>query len=157
MIILYDPRVCHDLDLRSYLQSQMSQFTRKQNPCPGHNSSLPCWIWIIIHTIVFRNPRMYHDLDPRSYLQGQGHSAHITKIYVISITVLSCWILMIFYTNASCLELLVTLPRSRSQLTHRKNLFPGHNLLWVTWMGMILHTIVVNDTEVVVAGFFLSC
>ena len=56
-----------------------SQYTDTQNPCPGHNSSLPCWI-LIFHTVVVHDPRGYHDLDPRSYRQGQGHSAHIPKI-----------------------------------------------------------------------------
>ena len=27
-----------------------SQSTHTQNLCPGHKSSLPCWIWIIFHT-----------------------------------------------------------------------------------------------------------
>ena len=29
-----------------------SQCTHTENPCPGHNSSLPCWILIIYHTII---------------------------------------------------------------------------------------------------------
>ena len=36
-----------------------------------------------------------------------------------------------------------------------KNLFLDHFLSWVTWMGMILYTIVDHDTEVVVAGVFV--
>ena len=70
-------------------------------PCPGHNSSLPCWILIIYHTIV-------------------------------------SWPWLRFIS-----------PRSRSQFTHGKTLFQDHYLSWVTWMGMILHTIVVHDP-----GFF---
>ena len=54
--------------------------------CPGHNFLTPCPIWIIFHTIIVHDPRMCHDLDPRSYLQGQGHSAHIPKIRVRTIT-----------------------------------------------------------------------
>ena len=42
--------------------------THTQNRCFGHNSSLPCWIWIIFHTIVVHDPRVYHDRDPKSYL-----------------------------------------------------------------------------------------
>ena len=75
-IIVHDPRMCHDLDPRSYLQGQ-GHWTHTQKLCPGHNSSLPCWIWIIFHTSVVHDPRVCHDLDPRSYFQGQGHSAHI--------------------------------------------------------------------------------
>ena len=63
-----------------------SQCTHTQNPCPGHNSSLQSWSWIIFHTIVVHYPRVCHDLGPRSYLQGQGHSAHIPKICVRVIT-----------------------------------------------------------------------
>ena len=55
-----------------------SQCTHTGNLCPGHNSSLPSWIWIIFHTIVVHDPGVCHDLDPRSYLQG--HSAHILEI-----------------------------------------------------------------------------
>ena len=58
----------------------------EKNPCPGHSSSLPCWIWIIFHTIVVHDSRVCHDLEPRSYLKGQGHSTHIPKICVRAIT-----------------------------------------------------------------------
>ena len=37
-------------------------------------------------------------------------------------------------------------PRSRSQFMN--NTISGHKLLWVTLMGMILHTIVVHDPRV---------
>ena len=77
-IVVDDPRVCHDLDPRSYLQGQGHSAHISKNVCPGHSSSLQCWIWIF-HTIVVDDPRVCHDLDPRSYLQGQGHSAHISK------------------------------------------------------------------------------
>ena len=63
-----------------------SQCTHTQNSRPGHNSSLPSWIWIIFHTIVVHDPRVCHDLEPRSYLKGQGHSAHIPKICAWAIT-----------------------------------------------------------------------
>ena len=36
-----------------------------------------------------------------------------------------------------------------------KKLFPDHYLSRVTWMGMILYTIVDHDTGVVVAGVFV--
>ena len=63
-----------------------SQCTNTRNLCLGHNSSLPCWIWIIFHTIVAHYPRVCHDFDPMSYLQGQGQSVHIPKICVGAIT-----------------------------------------------------------------------
>ena len=73
--------------------------THSQNPCPGNNSSLPCWIWIIFHTIVVHDPRVCHDLDPRSYLQGQGQSAHIAKYLCPGHnSSLPCWIWIIFHT-----------------------------------------------------------
>ena len=37
----------------------------------------------------------------------------------------------------------------------KQNLFPGHNLSQVTFMGMILHIIVVHDSRVVTAGLFV--
>ena len=36
--------------------------------------------------------------------------------------------------------------------THGKNLFPDHYLSWANWHGMILHTLIVHDPGVVVAG-----
>ena len=56
-----------------------SQCTYTGNLCPGHNSSLPSWIWIIFHTLIVYDRRVCHNIDPRSYLWGQGHSAHIPK------------------------------------------------------------------------------
>ena len=53
--------------------------TCSENPCPGHNSSLPSWILIIFHTLIVHDQMMCHDLDLRSYHQGQGNSAHIPK------------------------------------------------------------------------------
>ena len=46
--------------------SSMSQCTHPQHPCPGHNSSLPRWIWMIFHTIIVHDTRASHDLDRRS-------------------------------------------------------------------------------------------
>ena len=89
-IAVHDPRVCHDLDPSSYLQGQVHcahiQKNVPQNRCPGHNSSLPCWIWILFHTIVVKDPRVCHDIGPKSYLEGQGHSTHIVLIFVRPIT-----------------------------------------------------------------------
>ena len=71
-LIFHDPRVCHDLEPRSYLQVQ------------GHNAHIPknhvraitphCHVgsWKYI-------TQFYHDLDSGSYCQGQGHCLHITK------------------------------------------------------------------------------
>ena len=70
-----------------------SQCTHTQILCPGHNS-MPCWIWIIFHTIVVHGPRVCHDLDPRSYLQGQGHIGTWPKPYPAHNSSLSCWILI---------------------------------------------------------------
>ena len=63
-----DPRVCHDIDPRSYLQGQGHSAHIPNILCPGHNLSLLCWILIIFHTIVVHDPRTCHDLDTRLYL-----------------------------------------------------------------------------------------
>ena len=84
-IVVHDPRVLYNLDRRSY-RCTVHTYPK---PCPGHNSSLLCWI--------------------------------------------------IYITQSS-------------KFTHGKNLFPDHYLSRVTWMGMILNTIVVHDPVVVVAG-----
>ena len=74
-----------------------SQCTYTENPRPGHNSSLPGWIWIF-HIIVIYDQMMCHDLDPRSFPQVQGHSAHIPTIYVREITQLPSLILILVRT-----------------------------------------------------------
>ena len=73
-----------------------SKCTHTSYLCPGHNSSLPCWVWIIFHTIVVHDLRMCHDLDPKSYLQGQGNSSHIPEICIRTIT-LYCQIWLGWY------------------------------------------------------------
>ena len=60
-------------------------------------------------------------------------------------SLLSCLIWMILNTMVSWLSLLVISPRSRSQFTHNENLFLGQYLSQVTWIGIILYTIVVHD------------
>ena len=61
-------------------------------------------------------------------------------------------ILIIFHVIVSWPWLMDISPRSRSQFTHGKIFFPDHYLSWVSQMGMILHTIVIHDPAVVVAG-----
>ena len=118
-----------------------SQCTHTQNPCPGHNSSLPCWIWIIFHTIVVHDPRMCHDLDSRSYLQGQGHSALIHKIHVWAIT-LHCHVGSgKYFTQLLSMTWGWVMPwpkviTPRSQCTHTRNPYLGHNSLVSSWMVM---------------------
>ena len=80
--------------------SPMSRLQCKHtgNPCPGHNSSLPNWIWIIFHTIVVHAPRVCHVLDPMSYLQGQSHSTHTGNPCPGHNSSLPSWIWIIFHT-----------------------------------------------------------
>ena len=123
-----------------------SQRTHTPNRCLSHNSSLPSWIWIMFHTVIVHDQRLCHDLDPMT---------HISKVKVTLHTYpkpcpgynspLPCWILIIYHTNVSWPWLRVTSPLSRSQLTHGKNLFLGHYLSRVTWIGMTLQTIVVHE------------
>ena len=54
-----------------------SQCTHTQITCPGHNSSLQCWIWIIFRTIVVLDTRVFRDLNIRSYLEGQEKKKEI--------------------------------------------------------------------------------
>ena len=93
-----------------------SQCIHTQNPCPGHNSSLPSWIWIIFHTIVAHDSMVCQDFDPRSYLQCQGQNAHNTeKLCTGHNSSLPCLILIINHTIVSWPWLRVILLRSRSQ------------------------------------------
>ena len=117
-----------------------SHCTHTQNPCPGHNVSLPYWIWIIFHTTVVHGPRVCHDLELRSFLQGQSHSSHLNKILVKSIKSYcyvgsGCYLTQFvhFFDSGRISS------RSASQFTHCQNMFPGHNLPRVTWNRMILH------------------
>ena len=68
------------------LNQGQCQSTHTQNLCPGKKSSVPCWSWILFHTIVVHDPKVCHDFKLRSYLQGQGHSAHIPQVCVQAIT-----------------------------------------------------------------------
>ena len=53
-------------------------------------------------------------------------------------------------TSHNCI---ITLTQGQGHSLHMDIfLFPDHYLSLVTWMGMILHTIVDHDTGVVVAG-----
>ena len=63
-----------------------SRCTHSQNPCPGHNSLLPSWVWIMVYSIVVHGSRVCQSLGSKSYIQVQGHSAHIPKICVRAIT-----------------------------------------------------------------------
>ena len=65
---------------------------------------------------------------------------------------LPSWILITYHTITSWPWLRDISPMSRSQFTHGKIFFPDNYLSWVPQMGMILHTIVIHDPGVVVAG-----
>ena len=67
---------------------------------------------------------------------------------------LPCWILIVFHTivvddSRMCHDLY---PRSRSQSTHTRNPYPGHNSLLTNLMGMLLHLVDHHVTGVVVTG-----
>ena len=51
----------------------------------------------------------------------------------------------------------MTLTQGQRQSVHMAIFFPDHYLLRVTWIGMILHTVVVHDPGVVVAGVLTIC
>ena len=79
--------MCRDPDPRSYLQVQgyRTYNVHTQKWCMSLNSSLPCWIWIIFHTIVVRNPTMCHDPEPRPYLRSRSLHTY-PKICVWALT-----------------------------------------------------------------------
>ena len=96
-----------------------------------NNSSLPCWIWIIFHTIVVHDPRLCHDLDPRSHLQIQGNSQCRHTQYlclVIYNSSLPCWILVIVvHDRKMCYDLQPrSYPQGQGHSTHNKKSFPDH-------------------------------
>ena len=45
---------------RSYLQWSRSKWLHSQNPCPGHNSLLSYWIWIIL-TLTLKIRKSYNN------------------------------------------------------------------------------------------------
>ena len=122
--------------------------------CPGHNSSLPCFIWIIFHTIVVDEFRMCHDLDPRSFLQAKV----AVHTYQKSVSMPKLLPAMLYPNNISrsCCSWpkdvswswpkIISL-RSRSHCTPTRNLFPGHNSLLRCWIWIIFHTIVVHEPK----------
>ena len=101
--ISHDPKGVTSLTQGLIYKDMVTECKHTQNPFAGHNSLLPCWIWIIFHRIVVHDPKVCNVLNQRSYLQGQGHSAHITKICVLDhISLLPCWISIIFHTIVVC-------------------------------------------------------
>ena len=62
MIVVHDPRMCHDLDPRSYLQGE-GHCAHIPKIGVRAITSLPCWIGIIFYTVVVNDPRMCHNLD----------------------------------------------------------------------------------------------
>ena len=144
--------MCHDLDQRSYLKGQG---THTQNLCPGHNSSLPFWIWIVFRTIFVHDPRVCYDLDPKSYLQGQGHSANIPKIRVRAITP-NCHVMMMLNDiSHNCCSWPKSVPwpwpkviSPRPQCILTQNLCLGHNSSLPCWIWIIFHTIVIYESMV---------
>ena len=88
-------------------------------------------------------------------LQGQGHSSHIPKICFrakLLIALLdqdnishNCFPLPKGVSWPSSNGHSNVYPRSRSQCTHTRKPFPGHNSLLSSWILIILHTIVVHD------------
>ena len=131
-----------------------SQCTHTQNLCPDFNSSLPSWIWIIFHTIVVHDPRVCHDLDQRSYIQGQGHSAHIPKIRVWSITPHCQLGSGLYFTQLSMIQgCFMALTQAhifnvKSQCTHIQNPCPDLNSSLPCWIWIISYTIVLHDLRV---------
>ena len=121
------------------------------NRCPGHNSSLPCWIWIIFHTSIVHDPRVCYDLD-------QGHVSKVKVAYSSYIhpkpclgqnSSLPCWILIYITQLYHGLD---SGSYCQGQSLHMTTFFLDHYLSQVTWMRMTLHAIVVHDPGVVVAG-----
>ena len=126
-----------------------SQCPYTGNLCLGHNSSLPCCIWIIFHTIVVHDSRVCHDLDPLSYLWGQGHSAHIPQIYVRAKTP-HCQVGSWYYfthllsMTEGCVRTLTQGHISEFMVTVHTYPKPclGHKLSLPSWTLIIYHAIV---------------
>ena len=71
-IVVHDPRVCHVLEPRSYLQGQTAHIAI----ILVQAIMLPFWIWIF-RTIVVNYPRMCYDLEQRScLLRPSSHCTH---------------------------------------------------------------------------------
>ena len=64
------------------------------NQNPGHYSSLPCWIWIIFHTIVVHVRPKVISLRSRSHLAYGTYQKWGLDLN----SLLPCWIWIIFYT-----------------------------------------------------------
>ena len=81
-IVVHDPRMCHDLETRSYMYIQGQGQTAHITIILVRAITLLCWISKIFHSIVVHDPRVCHDLDPMSNLQVQGQATHIAMILV---------------------------------------------------------------------------
>ena len=105
---------------------------------------------MIFYAIVIHDPRvpLCNDLDPRSYISSQGDSAQVWVLGITPYCRVGSW--QYFIQLLSMTQVCVTTftqghiwPRSRLHFTQSTNLFPGHNLLQVTWIGW--NKIYVND------------
>ena len=125
-------------------QRSRSQNTHAQNPCPDHNSWLPCWIWIILDRVVL-DPRVCHDfevLSPTS--RSQCLRTKIRCLDHNSSLPYCIWIILhtiIVHNPRVCHDLD---QRSRSQYTHTQNPCLGLNSSLLCWIWIIFHTVVVH-------------
>ena len=89
---------CHvGLDPRSFLQVQghTAHIMHSHKPCPGHNSLLSCWIWIIFHAVVVNDSRVCHDLGFKVIsLRSRSHYMPNHNPCPGHISLLSCLVLI---------------------------------------------------------------
>ena len=150
--ISHNPRMCHDLDTRLYLQGQGQSTHMFTNLCPGHNSWGPCCIWIF-HTSLVQDKRVCHItlyvISPRS----RSQCTLIHNLYQGHTSLLPCWIWIIFHTifvhdQWMCHDLDPRLYlQGHCHRAHSQNLGLDHKYL-LPMSSCRFHTIAVHDPRV---------
>ena len=153
-IVVHDPRICHDLDPRSYFQGQGANIPK----IGVRTIARHCHIW----------SGYSHDCCPLPkgvMISTQGHTSKVKvtvytyrNLYLGHNSSLPCWFGWYFTqllsdSRVSWPWLKVISPRSMSQCTHTRNPYLGHNSLQSNLMGIILHLIVVHDTGCCCRGY----
>ena len=96
--------MCHYLDQNVISPRSRSQYAHTENLCPGHNSGLPCWIYIIFHTIVANDLRMCLDTRSLSWpwpkvISPRSQCTHTENLCPGHNSSLLCWIWIIFHAR----------------------------------------------------------
>ena len=123
-----------------------SHCTHTKTSCPSYNSSLPCWIWIILHWIVVHQPSVSWPWPKVIYPRSRSQCTHTKNMYSgYNSSLLTCVGYWYFTQLLSWPKGVIWGHISKVKVTlHTNNLCPGHNsslqfgsrLYFTQWLSM---------------------